>query len=648
MKHLIMGTAGHVDHGKTTLIKALTGYDCDTHPEEKQRGITIHLGFSHLNVSDELEIGIIDVPGHKDFINTMISGANAFDLVLLLISADSGIMPQTREHFQIIKLLNIKHGIIVINKIDLVDKETLEILHSEIADFSKGTELESFPVVDVSAKNGIGIPNLLKAIEELSYKIESKSVDDIFRMYIDRVFQVKGFGTVVTGSVLSGILTKSTNLYMLPDKNEVKIRRIERHSQETDTIQAGDRASINIQNPNDYNIQKGMMLSSLPYASTSIIDARLDLYETNQTLNIWSQCIFISGTQELQAKIHLLDRNSLQNNESALVQIHLEKSTPLCLNDKFIIRNSSAESTLGGGIVIDAHPLHHRRRTEKLLVKLNKIKEGRITDLYQEEIFKSKYPVSNSDIQFSLALSTNKMNEIDISDFDDQIVHFKYKEEIYFWQKSQTERYITRSLRNLQVWHKNNIYDPLGKTFEELSGLITEYPISYRYPAIFYILECLKNQGLVEKRVNTYALKTHKVLFSVETNKALQWTENYIKFSGMKTPLWSEMSHKAKYQNIDEKTLKQLCTYLYRKQKVYYIEESYLYYKIVDDCRLKLLNYLIEHPEGITVAQFRDLINGNRKIALLLLAIFDIEAIVYRIDDNRVITEKGRQQIKDY
>jgi hypothetical protein len=222
-------------------------------------------------------------------------------------------------------------------------------------------------------------------------------------------------------------------------------------------------------------------------------------------------------------------------------------------------------------------------------------------------------------------------------------ISYQINKDVYFWQKKQSERYISRIRRNIQNWHKNNKFDPYGKTIEELSGLVSEYPLQYRTIAATYVLQHLTEDKVVRKKDNTYILKDHKVVFSVENNKALQWLENYFKFSGMKTPLWSEMVHKAKYKEIDEKLLKQLCTYLQRRGKVYFIEDSYIYFQIVDECRIKLLEYLIHHEEGITVGQYRDLLNANRKIVLLLLAIFDIEGIIRREEDYRFITEKGRQ-----
>ncbi|MBP7563219.1 MAG: selenocysteine-specific translation elongation factor, partial [Candidatus Cloacimonetes bacterium] len=306
MKHLIMGTAGHIDHGKTSLVKALSGFDCDTHPEEKQRGITIHLGFTHVRLNEELDIGIVDVPGHKAFVNTMISGVSGIDFVILIIAADSGIMPQTREHLQIMQMLNIQKGLIVINKIDLADQEMTDLLEEELIDFTADTFLENCPIIKTSAKTGFGIEELKSAIISLTTDIQSKSEKGIFRQYIDRIFQVKGFGTVITGTVLSGLLRSNDRLFILPDKKELKIKRLERYAQEVDLIQAGDRASINLAGIDSTSLQKGMLLSSRVYESTNRIDVRLQLFDQVKELPLWSHVLFISGTNEVPAKIHLI------------------------------------------------------------------------------------------------------------------------------------------------------------------------------------------------------------------------------------------------------------------------------------------------------------------------------------------------------
>lgn len=645
MKHIIMCTAGHIDHGKTTLIKALTGYDCDTHKEEKQRGITIHLGFTHLKLTDEMDISIIDVPGHKNFVNTMISGANGIDFVLLIIAADSGIMPQTREHVQIMQALGIKKGIIVVNKIDLVSDDILELLTEEIEEYLKDTFLSQSKIVYVSAKNNAGIDQLKDEILNITEIIDKDHTNGVFRQYIDRSFQIKGFGTVVTGTVLNGRLSQNDSVYLLPIMKEVKIRRIERHGIEVNEIQKGDRASINLLNVEHSDIDKGCLLSSVLYESCTLLDAEIKLFKNAKELSIWSQAVLISGTFESQVKIHLLNKDQLKEGEQAIAQIHLEKKSALITNDLFILRSSDGEKTIASGRVIDHQPLHHRRRTEKLITSLNKLAHADYSYLLAFSALKKIFPRSIKEINSELMINNISDEALDLSVMPDSLIMQDINLIPYLWQIAQYNRYSNRLIRNLQTWHKNNPFDKNGKTLEELSGLFNDYPLDKRIIASKWVVNQLSKQEIIEKRENTYALKSHKVNFTVETNQALQWVETFIKNCRMQTPLMSEMLHKSKYHGINEKLLKQLLNYLLRKKKLYYIEENYIHAPIVDQCRKTLLQFLLKHNEGITVSSFRDLIDGNRKIALLLLAIYDIEAIVRRDGDFRFITEKGKQFI---
>ncbi|MCD4697331.1 MAG: selenocysteine-specific translation elongation factor, partial [Bacteroidales bacterium] len=264
MKHLILGTAGHVDHGKTALIKAITNIDCDTHKEEKERGITINLGFTHYNLPSGESIGIVDVPGHKDFIKTMVAGAYGIDVVLLVVAADSGIMPQTEEHLRIIEMLGIEQGIVALTKADLVDEETLELAELEISEFLEGTKFENAPIIPVSSVTGKGIPELLETIGKILPEIKEKEKSDRFRMYIDRIFNVKGVGFVVTGSVLEGEISTGKDLYLLPGKSKkIKIRNLERHGEIVEKVFSGDRAAINLSGMKFENYSRGMVLSNI-------------------------------------------------------------------------------------------------------------------------------------------------------------------------------------------------------------------------------------------------------------------------------------------------------------------------------------------------------------------------------------------------
>jgi selenocysteine-specific elongation factor len=289
VKHLILGTAGHVDHGKTALVKALTGIDCDTHKEEKRRGITINLGFAHLTLASGDTVGIVDVPGHRDFVHTMVAGACGIDCVLMVIAADSGVMPQTREHLAICDILGIRAGIIAVTRVDLVDETALAGVREEISRFKKGTFLENSPVVDVSPVTGRGIETCKAVIAETLMHVPDRRTGTVFRMFIDRIFSVSGFGTVVTGSVKSGKVSIGQTAYLLPPHKELRVRRIERYGAEVAEVTAGDRASLNLVGLSKEEFERGMLVSDRPLATTTLLDVRLHLFDHTKPLGRWSQ-----------------------------------------------------------------------------------------------------------------------------------------------------------------------------------------------------------------------------------------------------------------------------------------------------------------------------------------------------------------------
>jgi len=411
MNHLIIGTAGHVDHGKTSLIKVLTNIDCDTHREEKERGITINLGFSHIELPHGDSLGIVDVPGHKDFINTMVGGACGIDMVLLVIAADKGIMPQTIEHINIITALGIRKGVVALTKIDLVDEELAEIASFEISNYLEQSTLKGAPVVGFSSVTGEGKEELINAIATVASQLEPRKVGSLFRMYIDRIFTVKGFGSVVTGSVLGGKIEVGKDLYLLPGNfPKLRVRSLERHGSQVESVVAGDRAAINLIGIKNEDFIRGMMIADKQLSETLMVDAAISSFDTDNPFPVWSNITFISGTFESQARMHLLSNIGEHNNLLALVQIHLNKPAILLVKDKFIIRNTSCTLTLGGGYVIDASPLHHRKITPKLIDYLTGLNNNILGDygviqLVIMELKKEPRPFSPDEIAQRLSIS---------------------------------------------------------------------------------------------------------------------------------------------------------------------------------------------------------------------------------------------------
>ncbi len=646
MKNLILGTAGHVDHGKTALIKAITGIDCDTHPDEKLRGITINLGFSHFETNN-LSIGIIDVPGHKDFISTMAAGAFGIDFVLFTVAADSGIMPQTEEHLKILELLGIKNGIIVITKIDLVDEEVLDLVRLEIKNFSKGTFLENCIISEVSSKTGQGIEDLKSSICKISGLVGDKKSGCYFRMFIDRIFSVKGFGTVVTGTSLGGEIKIDENVYLLPGEKKLRIRRIEKHGTAAEIVKAGSRVSLNLTGLNKENFKRGMVISAKKNPTTQMIDAKLWFVHKEKSMAVWSNIIFLSGTHFCSARMHLLDRDVLISDDIAIVQIHLTESAVLLKGDKFIIRDSSGNFTLGGGEIIDAHPLHHKRRPVKLVNQLKTLVHGSIAAFINSELNKNQVLLNIDELSELIFLSqTSILKEIQKESVR-EILFIEADGKAYFMLKEKIDFYEKKILKALLNYHNKNPLDELGKTKEELSFLFKNINYSEAEVFVTILINELLKKGLVIRKANTIVHSNHKVIISDSLKNEITFIEEYYRKCGMHLPAAAELEKVVEKNGINFVNFNQILTLLVSKKILIKVNGNFIFSGIVNQCRHKLLCYFDDSDVPITVAKFRDITNGNRKMCLHLLNYFDDEGITIRDGDFRTLTEKGKVYLKE-
>ena len=391
MKHVILGTAGHIDHGKTALVKALTGVDTDRLKEEKERGITIELGFTFMDLPSGIRLGIIDVPGHEKFVKHMVAGVWGIDLVALIIAADEGVMPQTREHLDICSLLKVKKGLIVLTKIDLVDDELLELVREEVAETVRNTFLKDTPILPVSSTSGKGIPELVSTLDHLSKEVEERSSRGLFRLPIDRVFVMKGFGTVVTGTMVSGSLSLGETVEILPSGLEGKVRNLQVYNRPVERAVAGQRAAVNLQGIEASVIERGDILAHPnTLTPTRLIDVYLEyLPNAPRPLKHRTKQRFHIGTNLTTASIFLLDREELAPGEEGVVQLRLERSVVALPQDRFVIRGSGVIQTLGGGVVLDTHPVKHRRYSPPVIKELHLLKDGTGEQILGQHILRS-------------------------------------------------------------------------------------------------------------------------------------------------------------------------------------------------------------------------------------------------------------------
>lgn len=378
MKHIILGTAGHVDHGKTALVKALTGIDTDRLKEEKERGITIELGFASLTLPQGRVLGLVDVPGHERFIKNMVAGAAGIDLVVMVIAADEGVMPQTKEHLHICSLLGIKKGLVALTKIDLVDQSWLELVTEDIRNFLQGTFLAAAPVIPLSALTGQGLPELRQALEDVAGQVEEAADSGIFRLPVDRVFTMKGFGTVVTGTLLAGKVRLGEELVILPGQITAKVRGIQVHNQPVEAAETGQRTAINLQGVEKAVILRGNVLAHPATVTPSRrLDVALDyLAATGRKLKNRTLVRLHVGASEIIARVALMDRDELTPGKTAYAQLGLESPAVAMTGDRFVIRSYSPMTTIGGGVILDALPGKHKRNQEQVISDFLTLQEG--------------------------------------------------------------------------------------------------------------------------------------------------------------------------------------------------------------------------------------------------------------------------------
>lgn len=423
MKNIILGTAGHVDHGKTALIKALSGIDTDRLEEEKKRGITIELGFAHIPNDAGYNIGVIDVPGHEKFIKNMLAGIGGIDFVLFVVAADEGIMPQTREHFEILNALGIDDGIIAVTKTDMVEEEWLELMLEEVRNYFKGTFLDGKPVIPVSAVTGENVEVLREAIiEKCDRENKRREEKELFRLPVDRVFTMAGFGTVVTGTLVDGTVKVGDDVMIYPHKGEgqggsdgrkVKVRGIETYGKETDIAVAGQRTAINLAAVGKEDISRGDVLAAKDAVTvTSMIDAELKMFSSSDRIVLNNSRVHLySGSSEVLAKVILLDRDALSAGEECYVQFRLEEPMALRRGDRYIIRFYSPIITVGGGRVLDTLPAKHKRNREEVLNGMEILAEGSIEDIIAAKAGEHRF-VKQDELGRELGLLPSEMEAL--------------------------------------------------------------------------------------------------------------------------------------------------------------------------------------------------------------------------------------------
>ena len=626
MKNVILGTAGHIDHGKTTLIKALTGRETDNLKEEKQRGISINLGFTYFDLPSKKRVGIVDVPGHEKFIKNMLAGACGIDIVLLVIAADEGVMPQTIEHLDILNYLDVKKGIIVLTKCDLVDEEFIELVKDDIREKTKGLFIEGAPIVEVDSVSRRGLDKLVQKIDEISEDIEEKKTDAPSRMSIDRVFSLKGFGTIVTGTLIEGKISVDDEMTIYPSEKKVKVRNLQVHGCDVKTAYAGQRTAINLSNIKVSEIQRGDVIAQTGSVEESMmIDVNISLVEhCKKSLKHWDRIRIFHGTKQILCRIVPLNEDEIQYGESGYAQLRLEEKIVAKKGDRFIIRSYSPMDTIGGGVIIDTAPKKHKIYDESVIEALKIKEKGELKDILEEY------------------LKLNLSNYITLK----ELVSYT----------GEKEEYVKEGLNALidenKVFCVNKYYLHIShyqKLKERVIDILTKYHKQYR------LRNGILKEELRSKVDNSLKVKDMDVILNkMVEEKDIKVQDNLVsnydfevKFNQKQLSIKKEIEDKSRKNGLNSLMTKDdICN----KNKFYEevlealtgetiqkLDDAYYIDKIVyENVKKDLLEYLNKNKE-ITVAQFRDITKSNRKISIVMLEHFDRNRITKRVEDKRIL-----------
>lgn len=626
MKNVIIGTAGHIDHGKTTLIKALTGRETDTLAEEKKRGISINLGFTYFDLPSNKRAGIVDVPGHEKFIKNMLAGASGLDMVLLVVAADEGVMPQTVEHMDILTFLNIKKGMIVLTKSDTVEEDFRELVKEDIREKVKGTFLEDAEIIEVDSISKKGLDNLINKIDKMTDEIEDKNLDTPARLNIDRVFSIKGFGTVVTGTLIEGKISIDDDLVIYPKELKTKIRSIQVHGEGVETAYAGQRTAINISNVKVEEINRGDVLAS-PHSleEAMMLDVRLSVVKhTDAGLKHWDRLRLYHGTREILCRAVPLEVEEIMPGESGLVQLRLEESIVAKKGDKFVVRRYSPMETIGGGIVIDTNPRKHKRFDTNIIEALKIKEKGELSDILEAYLKNNSrnYPNIKEIMSYSGESEDNINKSLEKLIGQDKVICINNM----YMHINQYNTLKEKAESELQAYHKKfRLRDGMLK--EEVRSKVES---KFKTRDFDVLLDLFINDDLIKVNGNFVSLKKFNVIFNEKQTKIKNEIEKILNNAGLNNIYAIEdiTNNKKEYEEVLESLI---------GNTVVRIEDSYLMSsKVYNDAKEKLIKYLEENKE-ITLGDYRDLVNSSRKNCMIILEDFDRNKITKRVENKRVL-----------
>jgi selenocysteine-specific elongation factor len=622
MKNIIAGTAGHIDHGKTALVRALTGIDADRLEEEKRRGITIDLGFAHLQLTPQLRLGFIDVPGHERFVKNMLAGAGGIDLFLFVIAADESIKPQTREHFDICRLLGISKGIVVLTKADLVDRDILELARLEAEEFVAGSFLEGAPIVPVSSNTGEGLDQLRKALERAALEVSEKNAARHFRLPIDRVFSMKGFGTVITGTLISGAVKKDQEVEIHPSGRLARVRGVQVYGEASEQATAGQRTALNLADVEPASLARGMLLTAPGlFQSTREFDCELELLASAKPLKDRAPVHFHAGSAEIEAEVRLLEAGILKPGTKAFARVVLREPALLLPGDRFIVRMFSPVITIGGGVVLDNAGLRYRRRANGA-ERLRAISEASPAGMMAILVRESGFGMSLANL---IARTGMVAREIESVAAAGRFVTLRQPE---FWviDAEWFRSGVEKLAKEVREFHRANPLAP-GIAKQDLRARLLSASAP---PFVLEPLLAAAKQIAVDG--DTVRLATHKLVLREDEEQARGLIERAFEQAGLAVPALPDVMAKS---GVEMKRARSILQILLRDKKLVRVtDELIFHHSAIETLRALLSNHRLQR---FTVPTFKDWTGISRKYAIPLLEFLDRERVTRREGDERIV-----------
>jgi selenocysteine-specific elongation factor len=622
MKHIVVGTAGHIDHGKTALVRSLTGIDTDRLEEEKRRGISIDIGFAHLDLTPDVRLGFVDVPGHERFIKNMLAGAGGIDFVLLVIAADESIKPQTREHFDICRLLGIRAGMVVLTKSDLVDPEILELARLEAEDFVAGSFLEGAPIVAASATTGEGLDELRAQLAACAARVPAKDASRHFRLPVDRVFSMRGFGTVVTGTLVSGSVSREEEVEMHPGGARLRIRGIQVHGQPADRAVAGQRTALNVTGAEPSDLGRGMALAAPGlFQAVQLVDCEVSLLASACPLKHRAPVHFHSGTAEVEADVRLFDlAHAVSPGSTVFARFLLRQPLLILPGDRFIIRMFSPVVTIGGGRVVDIGARRYKRG-ERAADRLATLARGKPEEVVPLLVRESRHGLGMGELIGRTGLLASEVEAAAAAARLTVLRKPEFRALDSEWFRAASARIVNA----LRAFHQQNPLAP-GMPKHELRS--REFPGAP--PVLLDAL--LDGAGAIVTEGEMVRLATHKVVLQADEEQASGSIERAFEAAGLSVPAPGEVLARSGLGISRARTLLQM---LLRQGKLVKIGDDLVFHRAALE---GLRGQLAPHRgERLSVARFKDLAGVSRKYAIPLLEYCDRERVTRRDGDDRVV-----------